>query len=79
MLLQSYVPFPVLNRQTNFSKKFSHFLRLLFSFTKIFVFNDGQITESKKQSFRGNESPMRLYCFKKHVLLTNFYANKKEK
>ena len=50
MLLQSYFPFPVLNRKTIFSKKFSYFLRLLFAFAKIFVFNDGQITEGEKSS-----------------------------
>ena len=31
-----------------FSKKFSYFLHLLFAFTKIFVFNDSQITEDEK-------------------------------
>ena len=29
-------------------KKKSYFLRLLFAFAKIFVFNDGQLTERKK-------------------------------
>ena len=48
MLLQSYFPFPVLNWKTIFRKKNSHFLRLLFAFTKIFVFNDSQITECEK-------------------------------
>ena len=48
MLLQSYFPFPVLNRKTIFSIKFSYFLRLLFLFTKIFVSNDGQITKGEK-------------------------------
>ena len=48
MLLQSYFLFPVLNRKTIFSKKFSYFLRLLFAFTKIFVFTDDQITEGEK-------------------------------
>ena len=48
MLLQSYFPFLVLNRKTNFSEKYSYFLRLLFAFTMIFVFNDGQITEGEK-------------------------------
>ena len=47
MLLQSYLLFPVLNRKTIFSKKYSYFLRLLFAFTKIFVFNDDQITEGE--------------------------------
>ena len=49
MLLQSFFPFPVLNRKSIFwKKKKSYFLRLLFAFTKIFVFNDGQITECEK-------------------------------
>ena len=48
MLLQAYFPFPVLNRKTIFSKNISNFLRLLLAFTKIFVFNDGQITEGGK-------------------------------
>ena len=34
-------------KQKNLKKK-SYFLRLLFAFTKIFVFNDGQITEGEK-------------------------------
>ena len=51
MLLQSYFPFTVLNRQTIFSKKFSYSLRFLFSFTKIFVSNDGQITEGENNLF----------------------------
>ena len=70
MLLQSYFPFPVLNRKTIFSKNFSNFLRLLLAFTKIFVFNNGQITEGEKYSFRGDEFSVRLHCFKKHVLST---------
>ena len=48
MLLQSYFPFLALNRKTIFSEKYSYFLRLLFAFTMIFVFNDGQITEGEK-------------------------------
>ena len=48
MLLQSYFPFPVVNKIINFSKKASYFLLLLFAFTKIFVFNDGQTTECEK-------------------------------
>ena len=51
MLLQSYFPFPVLNRKTIFSKKkymYIYFLLLVFAFTKIFGFNDGQITGSEK-------------------------------
>ena len=54
MLLQSYFPFPALNRKTIFSKKKSYFLRLLFAFTKIFVFNDGQITEEIMEDTRKN-------------------------
>ena len=42
MLLQSHFLFPVLTRKTIFSEKFSKFLRLLFAFTNIFVFNDGE-------------------------------------
>ena len=40
-------PFPALNRKTifYFKKKKSYFLRLRSAFTKIFVFNNGQITE----------------------------------
>ena len=73
MLLQSYFLFPILNRKTIFwKKKQSNLLRLLFAFTKIFVFNDGQITECEKQSSRGDESPMGFHCLKKHVLSTNF-------
>ena len=52
-------------------------MRLLFAFTKIFVFNDGQITECEKQSSRGDESPMGLHCLKKHVLSTNFHWQQK--
>ena len=48
MLLQSYFPTPVLNTKTISSKQLSYFLGLLFVFTKIFIFNDGQITEGKK-------------------------------
>ena len=48
MFLQSYFLFPVLNRKLLSSKNFSYFLDLLFAFTKIFVFNDGQITEGEK-------------------------------
>ena len=50
MLLQLYFPFPVLNRKQKnyFFKKNSYFLLLLLAFTKIFVFNDGQITEGGK-------------------------------
>ena len=48
MLLQSYFPLPVLNRKTIFSKNFSNFWRLLLAFTKMFVFNNGQITEGEK-------------------------------
>ena len=49
MLLQSYFPFPVLNRKTVFlEKKNSYLLPLLIAFTKIFVFNDGQITECEE-------------------------------
>ena len=36
-------------KQKNLKKK-SYFLRLLFAFTKIFVFNDGQIVEGEKYS-----------------------------
>ena len=48
MLLQSYFPFPALNKKQFFSKKISNFLCLLFAFTKIFEFNDGQIAEGEK-------------------------------
>ena len=42
MFLQSYFPFPVLNRKTIFLKKKSLYsLHLLFAITTIFVFNDG--------------------------------------
>ena len=42
MFLQSYFPFPVLNRKTIFFKKKSLYsLHLLFAITTIFVFNDG--------------------------------------
>ena len=78
MLLQSYFLFPVLNRKTIFSKKFSYFLRLLFAFTKIFVFTDDQITEGEKWPSWGDESPVGLHYFNKHVLLTNFHGNRKE-
>ena len=77
MLLQSNFPFPVLNRKTIFWKKKSYFLRLLFAFTKSFVFNDGQITECEKKSSWGDESPMGLHCLKKHLLLTNFHWQQK--
>ena len=48
MLLQSYFSFSVLNRKTIFQKKLSCLRRLPFAFTKISVFNDGQITEREK-------------------------------
>ena len=48
MLLQLYFLFPVLSRKPIFLKKKSNFLRLLLAFTKIFVSNDGQITEGEK-------------------------------
>ena len=48
MLLLPYFPFPVLNRKNYFLKEKTYFLRLLFAFTKIFVFNDGQISECEK-------------------------------
>ena len=49
MFLQSHFAFPVLNKNYFFQKKKkSYFLRLLFAFAKIFVFNDGQLTERKK-------------------------------
>ena len=48
MLIQSYFPFLELNGKTILSKKFSDFLSSLFVFTKIFVFNDAQITEGGK-------------------------------
>ena len=48
MLLQLCFLFPVLNTKTIFSKMFSYIFRLLFAFTKIFVFNDGQNTEGEK-------------------------------
>ena len=48
MLLQSYFPFLLLNRKIIFSKQISIFLRLLLAFTRIFVFNDGQITVGEK-------------------------------
>ena len=54
MLSQSYFPFPVLNRKTIFSKKFLNFLRLLLPFTKSFVFNDDQISETEKKYSRGD-------------------------
>ena len=37
-------------KQKNLKKKKSYFLRLLFAFTKIFVFNDSQIAEGEKYS-----------------------------
>ena len=48
MLLQSYFPLPALNRKIIFSKNVSWSLPFLFAFTKIFVFNDGQITKGEK-------------------------------
>ena len=60
MLLQSYFPFPVfLNTKKPFfqQKKNSYFQHLIFAFTKIFVFNDGEITKGEKLSSRGNEFP----------------------
>ena len=37
------------------------------AFTKVFVFNDGQITKGQKKSCRGDEFQMGLHCFKKHA------------
>ena len=48
MLLQWLFPFPAFKQKKYFSKKFSYFLRLLFAFTKLLVFNDGQITKGEK-------------------------------
>ena len=73
MLLQSYFLFPILNRKTIFWKKKIHISCVYYLLSqKIFVFNDGQITECEKQSSRGDESPMGFHCLKKHVLSTNF-------
>ena len=43
-----------IKQKTIFSKKFSNFLRLLLPFRKIFVSNDGQITEVGKKYSRGD-------------------------
>ena len=69
--------FLYLNRKTIFSKTFSYFLHLISAFTKIFVFNDGHIIDCEKKSSRGDEFPMELHCFQKHLLSTNFYENRK--
>ena len=47
-------------------------MSLLFAFTKIFAFNDDQITKCQKLSSREDESSKGLHCLKKHVLSTNF-------
>ena len=47
MLLQSNFLFPVLNRKTIFSKKFSYFLRVLFAFAKSFVLMTAKLPEVK--------------------------------
>ena len=52
-------------------------MRLLFPFTKTFVFNGGQIIECEKQFSRGDESPMGLHYLKKHVLSANFHWRQK--
>ena len=73
MLLQSYFPFPVIKKKTTFPKKInSNFLHLLLAFTKIFVFNDGQITKGRKSLDEMSE----LHCFK--TLSTNFHVSRKE-
>ena len=43
-------------------------LRVILLFTKIFVFNDCQIAESRKQSSRRDESSKELHCFKKSAV-----------
>ena len=48
-------------------------MRLLFPFTKIFVFNEGQIIECEKSFSRRDETPMGLHYLKKHLLSTNFH------
>ena len=48
MLLQWLFPFPAFKQKNYFSKKMSYSLRLLFAFTNLIVFNDGQITEREK-------------------------------
>ena len=58
-----------------FKKKFIFFAFTVFFSTKTFAFNDSQKWEISSQ---GNESPIGLHCFKKHVLSTNFHGKFKE-
>ena len=57
-----------LNIKTISSKLFSYFLRLLLVFSKVFLFNDGEITEGEKKSSWEDESRRGLHCFKKHAI-----------
>ena len=41
------IAFCIKQKNYFFKKKKSYFLRLLFAFTKIFVFNDGEITDNR--------------------------------
>ena len=78
MLLPSYFPFLVFKQENYFFKSNSYFLHLIFAWTKVFVFIDGHTTEGEKSSSRGYESPMGVHCFRKHVLSTCFYENRKK-
>ena len=78
MLLPSYFPFLVFKQENYFFKSNSYFLHLIFAWTKVFVFIDGHTTEGEKSSSRGDESPMGVHCFRKHVLSKYFYENRKK-
>ena len=51
MLLQSYFPTLVLKRQTTCFKKVFIFFAFIVCFTKISIFNDGQITKVSNNIF----------------------------
>ena len=78
MLLQSYFPFPALNRKTIFSKKNSYFLRLLFAFTKIFVFNDGKLTNLRNNLLEEKKPEWACFVSKNTCLQQIFMGTEKK-
>ena len=78
MLLQSYFPFPVLNRKIIFSKKFSNFLRLRFASQRYLYLITVKLPKVRNNILEEMNPRVRLHCFKKHALSKNFHGNRKE-
>ena len=64
--------------KTIFSKRFLYFSRLLFAFTKIFVFNDSQIPKVKNNLLEEMNPEWNCIVSKKHALSKHFHGNRKE-